>query len=392
MEDAVIVSGARVATGAMLGSLKDVHQMELGGIVIRAAVERSGLKPEQIDEVVVGNVGQIAESGFLARCCMLKAGLPKETTAYAVNRQCGSGLQAIVDAALAIQTGNVDTAVACGTENMSQLPYYIRTMREGVKMGDQTLQDGITSILTWPLGPYHNGYTAECVAEKYNISRADQDAFALASQEKALAAIDAGKFKEEIVPVEIKISRKETKIFDTDEHPRRGLSLDKLAKLKPAFKEGGTVTAANSSGINDGAAAVVMMSAAKAKECGITPRLKVSAYALAGNEAELMGFAPALAIEKLYKKTGLTNADIDLFEINEAFASQSLAVIRHLKLPEEKTNVNGGAIAIGHPVGASGVILTVRLMNEMTRRGAKRAILGMCIGGGQGIAVLFEAV
>ncbi len=390
MKDVVLVSGARVATGGFMGSLKDVHQMDLGGIVIKEAVARAGLEPAQVDEVVVGNVGQVAESGFLARCCMLKAGLPYETTAYAVNRQCGSGLQAIVDCALEIQTGNADVTVACGTENMSQLPYYIKSMREGSKMGNQQLEDGVLTILTWPMGPYHNGHTAEAVANRYNISREDQDAFALASQEKAIAAMDAGKFKDEIVPVEVKVSRKETKLFDTDEHPRRGLTLDKLAKMKPAFAKDGSVTAANASGINDGAAAVVVMSAEKAKELGKQPILKYCGYVVAGNDPEYMGFAPALAVEKLFRKTGLSVGDIDLFEVNEAFASQSLAVVRHLGLPGDKVNVNGGAIAIGHPVGASGAILTVRLMNEMKRRDAKRAIITMCIGGGQGIAVLFE--
>ncbi|MDR0841382.1 MAG: thiolase family protein [Christensenellaceae bacterium] len=391
MKEVVVVSGVRTAVGTMDGSLKDIHESDLGGLVIAEAVKRAGIDPACVDEAIVGCVGQIAESGFIGRTCSLKGGLPLETTAYSVNRQCGSGLQAINSGVQAIQCGQADVIVAAGTENMDLLPYYARNARYGYRMGDGVLQDGIISILTWPMGPYHNGTTAENVAEKYSISREDQDAFALLSQEKALKAIAEGKFKEEILPIEIK-EKKTTRIFDTDEHPRAGLTLEKLGKLRPAFKTGGSVTAANSSGINDGAAAAVLMSREKADALGVKPLLRVVDYAVAGNSPDYMGFAPALSTAKLLKRTGLSVADIDLFELNEAFASQSLAVIRDLNLPMDRVNVNGGAIALGHPIGATGVILTVKLMNEMQRRKACYGLVTMCIGGGQGISTIFERV
>ena len=385
----VLVSGARTPIGSFLGSLSSVDQIDLGAIVVSEAVKRAGIRPEQVDEVIVGNVGQIAESGFIARAVMLKAGLPKETIAYSLNRQCGSGLQAITDAAMRIQAGEGDIIVACGAENMSRLPYYVKGARDGLRMGHQQLEDGLIDILTWPLGPYHNGMTAEAVAEKFNVSREDQDAFALQSQERAIAAIDAGKFKDEIVPVEVR-QKKETVLVDTDEYPRRGLTLEKLAKLKPAFKKDGTVTAANASGINDGAAAVVLMSEEKARELGIKPQMEYLGFAIAGNEPELMGYAPALSTKKLFAKLGMTKDDVDLVELNEAFASQSVAVIRDLELDPAKVNPNGGAIALGHPVGATGCILAVKMMYDMKRTGAKTGLITMCIGGGQGISALFK--
>jgi acetyl-CoA C-acetyltransferase len=320
---------------------------------------------------------------------MLKAGLPLETTAYSVNRQCGSALQAVNSAVQAIQTGEAAIVVAGGTENMNMLPYYIRKHRFGNKFGNETLEDGLLSILTWPMGPYPNGITAENVAEQFHVSRQCQDEFALESQQKAEAAIKAGKFVDEILPIEIRVG-KEKRAFAQDEHPRFGITLEALAKMKPAFKEGGTVTAANSSGINDGAGAVVVMSRAKADELGIKPLLAIRSQAVVGNHPDIMGFAPAPATRKALAKAGLSLADIDLFEINEAFASQSVAVVRDLGLPKEKVNVNGGAIALGHPVGATGAILVVKLMNELKRRGAKYGVVTMCIGGGQGIATVFE--
>lgn len=386
--DIVVVSGVRTAIGTMGGSFKDVHQHDLGAIVIREAVKRAGLAPEKIDEVVVGNVGQVAESGFIARVCQLRAGLPKETTAYSVNRQCGSGLQAVVDCMMELQTGNADITVACGTENMTQLPYYIRKARYGYRLGHGEFEDGIVTILTWPEGPYHNGMTAEFVAERFNISRSDMDDFAYESQQKALAAIKAGHFKDEIIPVEIK-EGKTSRIFDTDEHPR-DTPRDKFAQLKPAFKKDGVVTAATSSGINDGAAALVLTTRAKAEELGLPIRMVVKGWAVAGCEAEIMGFGPAPATKKLLKKLNISVSDIDLIELNEAFASQSLAVMRDLKLDPNKVNVNGGAIALGHPVGASGAIISVKLMYELERRQLKTGLATMCIGGGQGISVLYE--
>ena len=387
--EVVIVSGVRTAIGTMGGTLKEFHQHDLGGLVIQEAVKRSGIEPKLVDEVIVGNVGQIAESGFIARVCMLKAGLPLETTAYSVNRQCGSGLQAINSAVQAIQTDEAQIIVACGTENMNMLPYYIRKHRFGNKFGHETLEDGLLTILTWPMGPYPNGMTAENVATQFNISRQAQDEFALSSQQKAEAAIKAGKFVDEILPLDVKIGR-EIKKFAQDEHPRFGMTLEILAKMKAAFKEGGTVTAANSSGINDGAGAVVVMSRDKAAALGVKPLLRIVSQAVAGNHPDIMGFAPAPATRKAVAKAGLKLADIDLFEINEAFASQSVAVVRDLGISEDKVNVNGGAIALGHPVGASGAILTIKLMNEMKRRSARYGVVTMCIGGGQGIATVFE--
>lgn len=386
--DIVIVSGVRTAIGTMGGSFKEVHQHDLGAAVIREAVKRAGLKPEQIDEVVVGNVGQIAESGFIARICQLRAGLPNETTSYSVNRQCGSGLQAMADCMMALQTGNAEITVACGTENMTQLPYYIRKARYGYRLGHGELEDGIISILTWPEGPYHNGMTAEFVAERFNITREAMDDFAFNSQQKAFAAIKAGYFNDQILPIDIH-EGKTTRTFSVDEHPR-DTPREKFSQLKPAFKKDGTVTAATSSGINDGAAALVMTTRAKAEELGLSIRMVVRGWAVAGCEAEIMGFGPAPATKKLMKQLNISVQDIDLIELNEAFSAQSLAVINELKLDPAKVNVNGGAIALGHPVGASGAIISVKLMYEMERRGVKTGLATMCIGGGQGISMLFE--
>ncbi|MBC3230889.1 thiolase family protein [Serratia fonticola] len=386
--DIVVVSGVRTAIGTMGGSFKDTHQHDLGAAVIREAVARSGLQPAQIDEVVVGNVGQIAESGFIARICQLRAGLPNETTSYSVNRQCGSGLQAIVDCMLELQTGNAEITVACGTENMTQLPHYIRKARYGYRLGHGELEDGIVSILTWPEGPYHNGMTAEFVAERFHISREAMDEFAWCSQQKALAAIKEGHFTSQILPLEVR-EGKNSRLFATDEHPR-DTPKEKYAQLKPAFKKDGTVTAATSSGINDGAAALVVTTRANAEKLGLPIRMVIRGWAVAGCEAEVMGFGPAPATRKLMQKLNMSVHDIDLIELNEAFAAQSLAVINDLELDPAKVNVNGGAIALGHPVGASGAIIAVKLMYEMERRGVNTGLATMCIGGGQGISMLFE--
>ncbi|GIM45525.1 acetyl-CoA acetyltransferase [Collibacillus ludicampi] len=389
MRDVVIVSGARTAVGTMAGSLKDVHQADLGGLVYREAVTRAGIKPEEVDEVIVGNVGQVAESGFLGRMVSLKAGFPLKTTAYAVNRQCGSGLEAINSAVVKIQAGYADIIVAGGTENMNQLPYYVRKARFGYRFGHDTFEDGLLTILTWPMGPYPNGVTAENLAQKYGVSRQEQDEWALISQERAARALQEGIFREEIVPVEINKGG-EIQLFETDEHPRIGITIERLSRLKPAFRENGTVTPGNSSGINDGAGAVVLMGADIAEKLGFKPLLKIRSFAVAGCDPSIMGYGPVPATKKALERAGLSIEDIDLIELNEAFAAQTIVGIRELGLNPEKVNVNGGAIALGHPIGATGGILTVKLMYEMKRRNAQFGLVTMCIGGGQGITTIYE--
>lgn len=389
LKDVVIVSGVRTPVASFGGSLKNVAAIDLGAMVVKEAVNRAGIKPDDVDEVIVGQVGQVAECGFLGRAVSLKAGMPEKTTAYSVNRQCGSGLQAIADAVMEIQTGFADIVVAAGTENISQLPYYVKDARWGARMGHKSFEDGVIDILTWPLGPYHNGTTAENVAEKYHVTREEQDAFALESHRRANEAIKAGKFKDEIIPVELKDRKGNVTIFDTDEGPREGLTIEKLQKLKPCFVKGGTVTAGNSSSLNDAAAAVVVMSKDRANELGIKPLLVIKGYAVAGNDGAVMGYAPKLSSEKLAKKLGLDLKEIDMFEINEAFASQAFAVRRDLGLDPEKVNIYGGGISIGHPIGATGVILTVKALYELQRTDKKDVMISMCIGGGQGISMYF---
>lgn len=389
LKDVVIVSGVRTPVASFGGSLKDISAIDLGALVVKEAVKRAGIKSEEVDEVIVGQVGQIAECGFVARAISLKAGLPEETTAYSVNRQCGSGLQAIADAIMEIQTGFADVIVAAGTENISQLPYYLKDARWGARMGHKNFEDGVIDILTWPLGPYHNGVTAENVATKYHVSREEQDTFALESHRRAVEAIKAGKFKDEIIPVELKDKKGNITIFDTDEGPREGLTIEKLQKLKPCFVENGTVTAGNSSSLNDAAAAVVVMSKEKAEALGLKTLLVIKGYAVAGNDGAVMGYAPKLSSEKLALKLGLNLKEIDMFEINEAFASQAFAVQRDLGLDPEKLNIYGGGISIGHPIGATGVVLTVKALYELQRTDKKNVMISMCIGGGQGISMYF---
>lgn len=389
MKEVVIVSGVRLPVGSYGGSLKDISAIDMGAMVVAEAVKRAGIKPSDVDEVIIGQVGQIAENGFVARAISLKAGLPKETTAYSVNRQCGSGLQSIADAVMEIQTGQADVVVAGGAENISQLPYYVKDARWGARMGHKTFEDGVIDILTWPLDGNHNGVTAENVATKYNVSREEQDQFALESHQKACAAVKSGKFKEEILPVELKDRKGNVTIFDTDEGPRDGQTIEKLARLKPCFVKDGTVTAGNSSSLNDGAAAVVVMSKEKAEELGVVPKLKIEGYAIAGFDAELMGYSPKFSSEKLAQKLGLDLKAIDMFEINEAFASQAYAVSRDLGLDKDKVNIYGGGISIGHPIGATGAVLTVKVLYELMRTDKKDAMISMCIGGGQGISMYF---
>lgn len=391
MKECVIVSAVRLPVGSFGGSLKTIRAIDMGAMVVKEAVKRAGLKGEQVDEVIVGQVGQVAENGFVARAISLAAGLPEETTAYSVNRQCGSGLQAIADAVMEIQTGFADVVVASGVENISQLPYYVREARWGARMGHKSFEDGVIDILTWPLSMSHNGVTAENVAKKFNVTREEQDAFAVESHLRALKAIKEGKFKDEILPVELKDRKGNVTVFDTDEGPREGQSVEKLAKLKPCFVfDGtGTVTAANSSSLNDGAAAVVVMSREKADELGLKPMLVIKGYAVAGIAADIMGYAPKLSSEKLAKQLGLDLKAIDMFEINEAFASQAYAVRRDLGLDPEKVNIYGGGISIGHPIGATGCILATKVAYELQRTDKKDAMISMCIGGGQGISMYF---
>lgn len=389
LKEVVIVSGARLPVGSFGGSLKDISAIDMGAMVVKEAVKRAGIEPSDVDETIVGQVGQIAECGFVARAVSLKAGLPESTCAYSVNRQCGSGLQAIADAMMEIQTGFADVVVAAGTENISQLPYYVKDARWGARMGHKVFEDGVIDILTWPLGPYHNGVTAENVAEKYNVTRQEQDQYALESHLRAAAAIEAGKFKDEILPVELKDRKGNITVFDTDEGPRASQTIEKLERLKPCFVKGGTVTAGNSSSLNDGAAAVVVMSREKANALGVRPLLTIKGYTVAGNDGAVMGYAPKLSSEKLAAKLGLDLKAIDMFEINEAFASQAFAVRRDLGLDPDKVNIYGGGISIGHPIGATGVILAVKVLYELQRTGKKDAMVSMCIGGGQGISMYF---
>lgn len=388
----VIVSGVRLPVGSYGGSLKGISAIDMGAMVVKEAVRRAAIKPSDVDEVIIGQVGEVAENGFIARAVSLKAGLPKETTAYSVNRQCGSGLQAIADAVMEIQTGFADVVVAGGTENISQLPYYVKDARWGARMGHKSFEDGVIDILTWPLNSSHNGVTAENVAEKYHVSREEQDQFALESHQKACAAIRAGRFKEEILPVELVDRKGKVTIFDTDEGPRDGLTIEQLARLKPCFVKDGTVTAGNSSSLNDGAAAVVVMSEEKARALGVLPKLQIEGYAVAGFDAELMGYSPKLSSEKLAERLGLELPKIDMFEINEAFASQAYAVSRDLGLDPKRVNIYGGGISIGHPIGATGAMLTVKVLYELTRTEKKDAMISMCIGGGQGISMYFTKI
>ncbi len=389
MRDVVVVSGVRLPVGSFGGSLKDISAIDMGAMVVKEAVDRAGIQPSDVDEVIIGQVGEVAENGFVARAISLKAGMPKETTAYSVNRQCGSSLQSIAEAVMEIQTGQADVVVAGGAESISQLPYYIKDARWGARMGHKTFEDGVIDILTWPLDGNHNGVTAENVATKYNVSREEQDEFALRSHQKACAAIREGKFKDEILPVELKDRKGNVTVFDTDEGPRDGQTIERLAKLRPCFVKDGTVTAGNSSSLNDGAAAVVVMAREKAEELGVVPKMKIEGYAVAGFDAELMGYSPKFSSEKLAAKLGLDLKEIDMFEINEAFASQAYAVSRDLGLDPEKVNIYGGGISIGHPIGATGAILTVKVMYELMRTDKKDAMISMCIGGGQGISMYF---
>ncbi|MFC5603191.1 acetyl-CoA C-acetyltransferase [Sporosarcina koreensis] len=389
--EVVIVSAVRTAIGSFLGSLKDVSATELGGIVIKEALSRSGVKAEDIDEVIMGNVLQAGLGQNPARQAAIKAGLPETVPSMTINKVCGSGLKAVHLARQAILAGDADIVVAGGMENMSQAPFLLRNAREGFKMGDQKLVDSMISDGLWcAFNDYHMGITAENLCDRYSITREEQDAFSAASQEKAAAAIENGKFKDEIVPVEIPQRKGDSVVFDTDEYVKAGTTTEKLGKLRPAFKKDGSVTAGNASGINDGAAAFVIMSRAKAEELGIEPLAILTANANAGVDPAVMGIGPVQAVKNVLEKAGMELADMDLIEANEAFAAQSLAVDRELNFDKDKLNVNGGAIALGHPIGASGARILVTLLHEMKRRDAKTGLATLCIGGGQGVATIVQ--
>ncbi|MEE8337156.1 MAG: thiolase family protein [Dehalococcoidia bacterium] len=388
MEDVVLLSGVRTAIGAFGGSLADISASDLAAAVMKEAVERAGVQPEQVDQVILGCVGQVAEDGYISRHAAVKAGIPIETPAYTVNRICGSGLEAINTAARWLQTGDADVIVAGGVENMSAMPFYLRKARYGYKYGHDQLEDGTMHLLTDPFDRILMGETAENLAERYEVSRELQDEYSLQSQERARVAIDEGRFKEQILPMEVRKGR-ETVTFDTDEHPR-GTDMEKLGKLRTIFRDGGSVTAGNASGINDGAAAVVVTTASKAKELGLKPRMRMVARADSGVEPSVMGSGPIPAVEKVLEKAGLMVDDLDVIELNEAFASVTAACSTVLGLPRDKTNPNGGAIALGHPVGATGTILTIKTMYELERTGGRYGLVSLCIGGGQGIATIFE--
>ena len=391
MREVVIVSAARTPIGSFGGSLKGVPTRKLGAIAIKGAVERAGIKPEMVDEVIMGAVLQGALGQNVARQMTLDAGLPIETPAMTINKVCGSGLRAVELAAQIIKAGDAEIVVAGGAENMSATAYAMPTARWGARMNNTQMVDMMVNDGLWDaFNGYHMGITAENVAEQWGLTREQLDEFSVISQNRAEAAIKAGKFKDEIVPVEIPQKKGDPIIFDTDEFPKFGTTMDKVAKLKPAFKKDGIVTAANASGINDAGAAVVVMSKEKADELGIKPLCTIKSYASAGVDPSIMGVGPIPASQKALAKAGLTIEDIDLVEANEAFAAQSLAVRKDLNLDPEKTNVNGGAIAIGHPIGASGCRILITLIYEMMKRDSKYGLATLCIGGGMGTALIVE--
>ena len=391
MREVVIVSAVRTAIGSFMGALSKTPATELGAIVIKEAIKRANLKGEQVDEVIMGHVLQAGLGQGPARQASLKAGLPIEVTSMAINKLCGSGLKAVHLAVQAIQTGNAEIVVAGGMENMSLAPYLLMEGRTGLRMGDGKIVDSmILDGLQCAINEYHMGVTAENIAEQYGLTREEQDEFSAWSQQKAERAMKEGRFEEEIVPVVIPQRKGDPIVFAKDEFPRSGVTTEKLANLKPAFKKNGTVTAGNASGINDGAAALVLMSREKAKELGRKPMAVIRGIGTAGVDPKMMGIGPVPATKKALERAGLSMNDMDLVEANEAFAAQSLAVARELQIPNEKLNVNGGAVALGHPIGASGARVLVTLLHEMKRRGSHYGLATLCIGGGQGIATIVE--
>lgn len=391
MKEAVIISAVRTPIGSFGGSFKDISAVQLGAIAAKEAIRRANVKPEIIDEVIFGNVLQAGLGQNVARQVSIAAGIPAEVPSMTINKVCGSGLKTVILAAQAVMLGEADVVLAGGAESMSMAPYILPKARWGQRMGDDTLVDVMIHDGLWDIfNNYHMGITAENVAEQWNITREAQDKFALESQLRAEKAIKDGRFKDEIVPVEIPQRKGSPIVVDTDEFPRFGSTIEGLTKLKPAFKKDGTVTAGNASGINDGAAAVIVMSREKAEELGLKPLASILSFASAGVDPKIMGYGPVPASRKALKKAGMDIQEIDLVEANEAFAAQSLSVARDLELDMDKTNVNGGAIALGHPIGCSGTRILVTLIHEMIKRDVKTGLATLCIGGGQGTAIIIK--
>ncbi len=389
--EAVIISAVRTPVGKFLGALKSLKATELGAIAVREAVKRAGVRPEDVDEVIMGCVIQAGLGQNPARQAALNGGLPSTVSAVTVNKVCGSGLKAIMMAAQGVQLGDTEIVVAGGMESMSNAPYLLRKAREGYRLGNGTLVDSVINDGLWcAFDDQHMGCTGEVVAERFHVSREEQDEYSLNSHRKASTAIKSGKFRDEIVPVEIEQRKGAPLVFDTDEPVREDASLESLSKLKPAFKEGGTVTAGNAPGVNDGASAVVVTSAQRAKHLGVEPLARIVAQATSGIEPKLVLMAPVEAIKKLLKKTGWSLSDVDLIELNEAFAVQAVAITRELNLDPEKLNVNGGAVALGHAIGQSGSRILTTMLYEMKRRDAHRGIAALCLGGGNAVAMAVE--
>jgi acetyl-CoA C-acetyltransferase len=390
VREVVVLSGVRTAIGDYGGALKDIAPTELGGQVIREAVKRAKIDAAQVNQLVFGNVIHTeAKDMYLSRVAAIKGGLPQDATALTVNRLCGSGLQAIVSAAQGIQLGDADIAVGGGAESMSRAAYVMPSLRWGARMADSNVVDMMVGALTDPFDTVHMGITAENIADKWKITRDQQDEFAVESHRRAINAIEKGYFKDQILPIELK-TRKGTTLFERDEHARADATLESMAKLRAVFKKEGSVTAGNASGINDGAAAIVMMEKSTAAKAGLKPMARLVSYGLAGVDPKIMGIGPVPACQKALAKAGLTVNDMDVIESNEAFAVQALAVSCDLKFDAKKTNPNGGAVGLGHPIGATGAILTVKALYELQRTGGRYALVTMCIGGGQGIAAVFE--
>jgi len=388
--EVVFLSAVRTAIGSYGGSLKDVPPTELGAQCVAEAVKRADIAPDAVESVVVGNVIRTdPKDAYIARIAAIKGGLPIETQCLTVNRLCGSGLEAIVIAAQQIQLGETEVAVAGGAESMSRSTYHIPAARWGQRMGDGKIVDEMTTVLTDPFGNGHMGVTAENLAEKYQITRQQQDEFSVESHRRAIAAIKEGRFKDQILPIEIK-SRKGTIVFDTDEHPREDVSLEAMSAMKPVFKKDGSVTPANASGINDGASMTVLMNRERAEKEGRKPLARLVSYARAGVDPSIMGAGPISAVPRALERAGLSLEDMDVIESNEAFAAQACAVSKALSMASDKVNPNGGAVALGHPVGASGAIITTKAIYELHRTGGRYGLVTLCIGGGQGIAAVIE--